>query len=132
MPYASPRPSKYRLRVKRSTAGFGLFTEQPIKKDEFVIEYIGPLLKNEEADMKGGKYLFAIDENLTIDGSNRKNLARYLNHSCRPNCEAEIDGKRVFIYARRAIKADEELTYHYGREYFNDMIKPYGCRCGHH
>ena len=132
MSYKYPRKSQYSFKVKRSVAGLGLFVEGPIKKGDFVIEYCGPLLNEEEADRKNGKYLFEIDDTWTIDGSGRENIARYINHSCKPNCETEIEGKRLFIYALRSIKAGEELTYDYGKEYFNDFIKPCGCKCGNH
>ena len=124
------RKSKYKFRVGRSNAGLGLFTCESIRRDSFVIEYFGPLLNEATAEKKGGKYLFQISKKWDIDGTSRKNMARYLNHSCKPNCEAELDGKRVFIYAIKNIKTGEELTYHYGKEYFNDLIKPRGCRCG--
>jgi len=64
-----------------------------------------------------------------IDGSARSNIARYINHSCKPNCEAEIVAGRVFLRALRRIEAGEELSYDYGKEYFDMYIKPYGCRC---
>lgn len=131
MPYKYPRKSKYSLKVKRSAAGLGLFAQEIIPKDEFIIEYHGPLLNDAEADEKLGKYLFAIDDDWTIDGSSRDNTARYINHSCRPNSEPEIEGKRIFIYSMKNIKAGEEIAYDYGKEYFNDFIKPYGCKCGH-
>ena len=119
------------LKVKRSKAGLGLFTLSAIPKDHQVIEYTGKKISSDEADLRGGKYLFTVTKKIVIDGSTRSNLARYINHSCRPNCEAEVDEdkKRVFIYARRNIKAGEELSYDYGKEYFNEHIKPYGCRC---
>ena len=132
MPYSYPRKPKHDLRVGRSYAGLGLFAKDKITKGDFIIEYCGPLLTDEEADKKGGAYLFEIDDEYTIDGSSRKNTARYINHSCKPNCEPEIDGDRVFVYATRNIKPGEELTYHYGKNYFEDYIKPIGCRCGHH
>jgi SET domain-containing protein len=119
------------LQVKRSRpgCGLGLFTSVPIRKGECVIEYVGKLIPTKLADTLTTKYLFEIDEKLTIDGSVRTNTARYINHSCRPNCEAELDGNRIFIYATKNIAAGEELTYDYGDEYFNDFIKPKGCRC---
>lgn len=130
MPYTFPRKSKYSYRVGKSSAGLGLFATEDIpKKDEFIIEYFGKFLSGEEADKQGGKYLFEIDEDLVIDGTTRKNIARYLNHSCKPNCYAETDGKRVFIYSKRKIKPGEELCYHYGKEYWEDIIQPHGCRC---
>lgn len=116
-------------RVRRSNAGLGLFAEKAFQKGDFVIEYKGPIITDDEADDRGGKYLFAIDKDVVIDGAGRNNKARYINHSCRPNCEAEIDGERVFIYARKNIQFGEELSYDYGKEYWEDYIKPYGCRC---
>ena len=127
-----PKPPKFELQVKKSFSGLGLFAGEDIPKDEFIIEYQGPLLNNEQADEKGGKYLFEIDDETVIDGSDRKNLARYINHSCRPNAEAEVDGRRVYIHAKRKISAGEEITYNYGKEYFNDHITAGGCKCPYH
>lgn len=132
MGYKYPRQPKYELTVRRSKSGLGLFAEQDIPQGEFVVEYWGPVLNIEETDAKGGKYLFEIDDEYTIDGSSRENIARYMNHSCQPNCEPEIEGRRVFVEAIRDITAGEELTYDYGKDYFNHYIKPYGCKCGHH
>ncbi len=129
MGYRHPRKSKYNFRVRRGSSGLGLFTDVLIKKGVFVIEYLGPILDEKEADKKGGKYLFEIDKKWTIEGSARKNLARYINHSCKPNCEAEIDGKRIFIYAKKNINAGEELSYNYGKGYFEDIITQRKCRC---
>lgn len=128
MGYKYPRTSKYNLVVRRSSAGLGLFTQDPIKKEAFIIEYYGPLLTEEAADDKSGKYLFKVSDKVIIEGSSRKNTARYINHSCKPNCEAEIDGKRIFIYAKYNIKQEEELSYHYGKEYIDDFIKN-DCKC---
>jgi hypothetical protein len=133
MSYRRPRPPKHKLIRKRGISGLGLFAGNDIKRGDFIVEYWGPLLTDEEVDEKGGKYLFTVNDTpWTVDGSGRQNLARYINHSCKPNCEVEIDGKRIFIFAKRRIKTGEELNYDYGEEYFDDMIKPYGCRCGHH
>lgn len=76
-----------------------------------------------------GKYLFDVGKKITIDGNIPQNKARYINHSCRPNCEADGPPGRVFIFATRSIKPGEELTYDYGKEYFDEHIKPKGCRC---
>jgi SET domain-containing protein len=122
-------PGQFELHPKRSAAGVGLFAGEDIPKGACVIEYFGPCLTNEEADRVANKYLFAVSSRRTIDGSPRENVARYINHSCRPNCEADIHRGRVFIFARRAIKAGEELAYNYGKDYFDSFIKPYGCRC---
>jgi SET domain-containing protein len=127
-------PKKYKdikrnLKVKRGVSGLGLYTLDPIEKGGFVIEYIGEILNLKQADERGGKYLFETSANRYIDGTTRKNIARYINHSCRPNCEIDIKQGRVYVFARRNIKAGEELNYDYEEEYFNEHIKPYGCRC---
>ena len=123
---------RYEVKVRRSRIGLGLFAQEPIPKDELIIEYVGLLLSNEMADRIGGKFLFEIDEETVIDGSARSNLARYINHSCRPNCETEVEGKRVFVYAKKNIKAGRELTINYGQQYFNDFITEEGCQCAYH
>jgi SET domain-containing protein len=117
------------LEVRRTSAGLGLFTLKPIKAGRRIIEYTGVLITNEEAERKGGKYLFGIDEKYTLDGSPRSNKARYVNHSCRPNAEAYIVGRRVWIYSARDIEEGEEITFDYGADYFDDHIRPKGCRC---
>lgn len=134
MSYKKPRPTPYQFKVKRSAAGLGLFTLTPIKRRDFVIEYWGPLVRDEEvAKVKGGKYYFDIaDTPWTINGNVKENPARYLNHSCKPNCQAIQEGKRIFIYALRSIKPGEELTYDYGIDYFDGLIGIENCRCGNH
>jgi len=119
---------KYPVATKKGLAGLGLFAENDIPKDDFIIEYKGPLLTDEEAEEKGGLYLFDVtDTPFTIDGSGRENTARYINHSCKPNCVPYADGKRIVIYAKKNIKAGEELTYNYGKEYMKDL----NCKCPH-
>ncbi len=114
----------------RKGAGFGLKTKVPFKKGDFVIEYVGIKRKNKDIEYHTGKYLFEVDDNFTIDGSPRWNLARYINHSCRPNAEVEIDKNgKILIEAIKNIKEGEEITYDYGKEYFNEFIKPIGCKC---
>jgi uncharacterized protein len=117
--------------VKRSSAGLGLYAKKDFKKGDFIIEYTGDLVTTEEADRRGGKYLFTVSPTHTIDGKGRDNIARYLNHSCKPNAEAELNEEelRVRIYAKKGIKAGEEIVYDYGKEYWDEHIKPYGCRC---
>lgn len=122
-------PGDFDLVVKRSSAGLGLYANEAIPKGVCVIEYFGPYLTNAEADAVNNKYLFEVSERRTIDGSPRANKARYINHSCRPNCEPEIRKGRVFIFSRRAIKPGEELSYNYGKDYWDTFIKPHGCRC---
>ncbi len=94
-------------------------------------EYIGERISEDEANRRGGKYLFEINTRWTIDGKDRKNLARYINHSCTPNCYPEVDerARRVFIYAKKKILPGEELTYDYGTTYCKEYIYPLGCRC---
>ncbi len=116
------------LTVRRGLSGLGIVATKPIKRGAFVIEYWGDVVSEEESNRRGGKYLFTVERGKVIDGKTRKNTARYLNHSCRPNCEAEMDDTRVYIRAKRAIVPGEELTYHYGKEYWLDHCQP--CRCG--
>jgi SET domain-containing protein len=117
--------------VKRSKAGLGLFAATNFKKGDLVIEYTGELISEAEANRRGGKYLFELNDDWTIDGKGRENLARYINHSCRPNCYPELteDERQVYIYAKKKIAPGEELTYHYGKDYFGRIIEPMGCRC---
>lgn len=117
--------------IRRSPlGGLGIFATAPIRRGDFVIEYTGEKITNEEADRRGGRYLFEINSKWTLDGKGRENTARYINHSCVPNCEAELSGLRVLIYAKRAIREGEELTYNYGEDYLHDKdTMPDGCLC---
>jgi SET domain-containing protein len=120
-------PGKYDVRVKRSRTGRGLFARGPIPKGACIIEYTGkPVTDGRET----GRYLFQTHrDGTTIDGNIASNTAKYINHSCRPNCEIDLYWKRVFVFAKRNIKAGEELSYDYDTEYFEDYIRPVGCRC---
>ena len=120
---------KPRHAIKRTSYGLGFFTLVPIPADKKIVEYIGTILNLEESPGKGGRYLMEIDDNYFIDGSPRSNLARYINHSCEPNAKAYRTGVRVWIWSIRDIQAGEEITYDYGEDYFNDFIKPKGCKC---
>ncbi len=117
--------------VKRSSAGLGLFANRDYAKGELVIEYVGKIVSEEEAQRIGGKYLFELNDKWNIDGKGRENIARYINHACKPNCYPELNDEetRIFIYTKRAIKSGEEFTYNYGKSHFNIEIKPHGCRC---
>jgi SET domain-containing protein len=123
-----------KLDVKKSSAGLGLFAGENIKKGVKIIEYIGEKITAEEADRRGGKYLFEINTKWTIDGTTRKNTARYINHACgsAANCEAEVKKGQIWISAKKDIKKGDELTYDYGKEYFDEHIKPVGCKCPKH
>ncbi len=122
-------PGGFALRIGRSRAGLGLFAKEPIKKGACIIEYVGRELSEAETYTSRSKYLFEVSKTKTIDGSVRSNIARYINHACKPNCEIEIRKSRVFVMAKRNIKAGEELHYDYDTEYFDEHIKPLGCRC---
>ncbi len=85
-------PSNKPYRVGRSRTGLGLFATKPIKKGSKIIRYFGPLLdsKKKKDDAIENKYLFELNNRWTIDGSVRKNVARYINHACRPNAESDV------------------------------------------
>lgn len=122
-------PGEFDLQVRRSKTGLGLFVgDQEIPKGSCVIEYTGVQLTKEQEDKSRSKYLFEIHARKTIDGAPRWNTARYINHSCRPNCEPNIHKGRVFIHALRKIKPGEELNYDYGKAYFNEFLKDI-CAC---
>ena len=125
--------SKEKFSVKGSPhGGFGLFANMELKKGDEILEYRGPIITDEQANKKLGMYIFALDHGLNIDGSGRSNKARYINHSCRPNAEAyKVGKKQVFIYAMKKILPGEEITYDYGREFFEGHIIERGCLCGH-
>lgn len=116
-------------KIGRSSAGLGLFATEKIKRGSFLIEYTGEKITTAQANKRGGKYLFTLNSRFTIDGKGRENLARYLNHSCHPNCEARIERGHINIYAIRSIEPGTELTYDYGKEYVAEHITPHGCRC---
>lgn len=121
----------YPVRVGKSAAGLGLFAKTDIPKRRRVIEYGGWLIPADEGDKleDRNRYIFNINTRLDIDGSPRFNTARYVNHACRPNCEAILVGNRVMITTKKRVRAGEELTFHYGKEYIDGYIKPVGCQC---
>ncbi len=122
-------PGDFKLLVKRSSAGLGLFAGEDLPKGACLIEYKGRKISEKEEYTSKSKYLFQINSKKTIDGTARTNTARYINHSCRPNAEIEIKKGRVFVMAKRKIKLGEEINYDYGEEYWDEHIKPKGCRC---
>jgi SET domain-containing protein len=117
------------LATKKGVNGIGLFAKVPMKKGDCIIEYVGDIINDAEANIRGGRYLFQTSRDRHIDGTARTNTARYINHSCKPNCEVDIIRGRVFVYAKRNIVAGEELNYDYGKEYWDEHIKPKGCGC---
>ena len=122
-------PGGYALRVGRSLAGRGVFAEEAIPRGACIIEYKGRPVSDKEQYENRGKYLFWTGKDTMIDGNIPENTARFINHSCAPNCEIDLYRRRVYVFARRAIKAGEELNYDYDTEYFEQHIKPKGCRC---
>jgi uncharacterized protein len=96
--YMSDMARKRAFRIGRSRTGLGLFATAPIKKGAFIVEYKGRKLTTEQADKleaRGNRYLYEINSRWTIDGTSRKNLGRYANHSCRPNAETHRIGHKV-------------------------------------
>jgi uncharacterized protein len=128
LPKRNP-PWRSRFRVGRSRTGLGLFALKPIRRGEFISYYFGPLITNKRADELWTKYLFEVNNRWTIDGSARNNVARYINHSCKPNAESDVKKHKVFITAIRTINPGDEITYNYGKDYFDTFIKPHGCLC---
>jgi SET domain-containing protein len=130
--------------VRRSKIqGRGVYASRDIAEGDRIIEYTGLLITNEEADAqcddegmrRHHTFLFGVDDELTVDGANGGNEARFINHSCEPNCESVIEGRRVFIDALRDIRAGEEIAYDYwyttDRGYtLEDLRRIYPCRCG--
>jgi SET domain-containing protein len=117
------------FRVGRSHTGLGLFAVEPIRKGKFIIEYWGKLLRWKDVEDINNKYLFDLNTRWAIDGSPRRNTARYINHSCKPNAVPYGVGGKIKIYAKRTIQPGEEITYDYGKEYFDEILAPIGCKC---
>jgi len=120
------------FRIGRSRTGLGLFATAPIKKRAFIVEYKGRKLTTEQADKleaRGNRYLYEINSRWTIDGTTRRNLGRYANHSCRPNAESHSIGHKVTLRAIKAIKPGDEITYDYGRDYYLNVITRRRCKC---
>lgn len=124
-----------------SIHGRGVYATQPIAKDAQIIEYIGELIDKKESEkrahaqhaksLKDGDaavYIFTLNKTWDIDGNVPWNTARLINHSCDPNCEAWIHGRRIFIHALRDIGPGEELTFDYGFDV--DCHEDHPCLCG--
>ncbi len=119
----------YAVQVRRSATGKGLFAAEDIPKGTRIVEYTGKVVPKADRLTDWGKYYFEVGKDKVIDGNIKTNIARYINHSCVPNCEADGPEGKVYIWALRNIRAGEELTYDYGEEYFEKHIKPKGCKC---
>lgn len=121
------------LVVKESPIhGWGCYAGESIPAGAFIIEYVGDLVPAEEAyrleqdPSRSGIYTFWTGDEWAIDGYREDNIARFINHSCAPNCDYRIEGQRVLIYAGRDIATGEELSidYSYGAD---GEIVPCGC-----
>ncbi len=143
--------ARYAVRKSTPGLGHGLFATATLRKGDFILEYRGRRIPTPQADASQSRYLFEVDGKWTVDGSPRFNIARYINHSCKPNCEADVRdlpaprsaflseargqewqaGGHILIFAKRDIEPGEELTIDYGEEYFDEFIKPIGCKCNH-
>ena len=121
------------VRLGRAATGLGLFAVKPIAAKAYIVTYRGRRIPTAEALRRereaAAKYMFEINRQWTIDGSSRRNLGRYINHACRPNCEAVLRQGRMIFLALRDIAPGEEITLDYGKEYFDLFIAPLGCRC---
>jgi SET domain-containing protein len=121
--------------------GHGVFAARFIPNETRIIEYLGERISKKESarrcnaqhakSLKTGDaavYIFILSKNLDIDGNQPWNTARLINHSCAPNCEAWIEGRKIFIHSLRDIQPGEELTFDYGFDV--DCYKDHPCRCG--
>ncbi len=138
-----PRAAGRRIQVRRSGIhGKGVFALRPLAKGEAVIEYTGEVITWREALRRhphdpndpNHTFYFHIDDRHVIDANVGGNAARWINHACSPNCEADEQDGRVFIKALRKIAPGEELFYDYGltidERYTPALKKQYVCRCG--
>lgn len=125
---------------KSSIHCWGLFADEPIQAEEMIIEYIGEAIRSSIADFRekkyaregiGSSYLFRLDSEMVVDATKKGNFARFINHSCNPNCYAKVvtveSSKKIVIYSKRNIDIGEEITYDYKFPYDDDKIK---CHCG--
>ena len=137
----SKRKVRRRIIVRHSAIhGKGVFAACRIRKGTRVIEYKGKLITEDAADEKYGDdegthtFLLLLDNNMVIDANHNGNSARWMNHSCDPNCETCEEDGRVFVDAIRNIKPGEELTYDYklivDEPYTAKLKRLYACGCG--
>ena len=121
---------------KRSTLhGFGVFALEPITKNTRIIDYAGELVRNDASEGREERYLatgciwvFRVNRTWSRDAAAGGNIARFINHACRPNCWFEIVGTTIWIRASKAIRAGEELTYDYAT--VGERTIPCRCRPG--
>ena len=120
------------LVFKRSPIhGTGGFAKTAIVRGTRVIEYVGNLIDKRESLRQceaHNDYIFALNEEHDLDGSVAWNPARFINHSCTPNCSAEIEDARIWIVANRDVQPGEEITFNYGFDL--EDYRQYPCQCG--
>jgi len=122
--------------------GLGAFALRRIRKGTRIVEYLGERVSHQEADRRyeskdandAHTFLFIVDSRTVIDAGVNGNEARFLNHSCNPNCESVIEKRRVYIEAIRTIEPGEEMTYDYQIQREEDdppgIDEVFACRCG--
>ena len=117
-----PRPLPLPRIVRKRSAlhGYGVFAAEPISKNRRIIDYAGELVRNRDCAVREERYLeegciwvFRVNRTWSRDAAVGGNIARFINHACRPNCWFEIAGHTIWIRASRQIDAGEELTYDY-------------------
>lgn len=111
--------------------GTGGFVKTPLRQGQLVIEYVGERITKAQSIERcrlGNEYIFHLDEETDLDGKVEWNTARFLNHSCEPNCEAELIEGRIWIVALRNLKEGEEVTFDYG--YDLEDYRHHPCCCG--
>lgn len=121
--------------------GRGVYATRDIAAAEKIIEYVGEIVDKEESEKRAwaqharaqetgdaAVYIFTLNKRWDIDGNVPWNTARLINHSCEPNCEAWIEGRKIFIHALRDIRAGEELTFDYGFDI--ECYQDHPCLCG--
>ena len=123
------------FRKKSGINNLGLFAGRDIKKGEKVIEYKGRKFTHKQVeeddrfDNSKAIYLFTLNERYVLDGDTKTNTAKYINHSCDPNCEVDIIKGKIWIIAIKDIKKGDELSYDYGFGYDKDF-RQFPCKCG--
>ena len=129
---------------KAKVHGNGVFAKKNIKKNVKISQYIGEKITKKEGDKRsaerikkylnkknvGSVYVFELNKKYDIDGSPKYNKARYINHSCDPNCEVEINKGKIWIKSIKKIKKNEELSYDSGYEFDKDDYTDHICKCG--
>lgn len=123
------------FRKKSGINNWGLFASKSIRKGEKVIEYKGKKYthkqvdENDKFDNSKAIYLFTLNDKYVLDGDTNTNTAKYINHSCDPNCDVDIIKGKIWISAIKDIKKGDELSYDYGFGYDKDF-RQFPCKCG--